>query len=85
LPVVLTVQSGIKKLRYATLMGIKKAKTKELKSIPAADLGAGVAPKLDVDRIYLPQRSKQTQVFTGDPRQIAQQLAEKLKFEARVI
>ncbi|HWF45594.1 MAG TPA: electron transfer flavoprotein subunit beta/FixA family protein, partial [Bryobacteraceae bacterium] len=30
LPAVLTIQSGIKKLRYATLMGIKKAKTKEL-------------------------------------------------------
>ena len=26
LPVVLTIQSGIKKLRYATLMGIKKAR-----------------------------------------------------------
>jgi electron transfer flavoprotein beta subunit len=85
LPVVLTVQSGIKKLRYATLMGIKKAKSKELKTIQAADLGAPATPKMDVERIYLPQRSKQTQVFTGDPRQIAQQLAEKLKFEARVI
>ena len=29
LPAVLTIQSGINKLRYATLMGIKKAKTKE--------------------------------------------------------
>ena len=85
LPVVLTVQSGIKKLRYATLMGIKKAKSKELKTIQAADLGAQATPKMNVERIYLPQRSKQTQVFTGDPRQIAQQLAEKLKFEARVI
>src|SRR5713226_2217483 len=30
-PALLTIQSGINKLRYATLMGIKKAKTKELK------------------------------------------------------
>ena len=29
LPALLTIQSGISKLRYATLMGIKKAKTKE--------------------------------------------------------
>ena len=36
LPAVLTIQSGIKKLRYATLMGIKKAKTKEVKTIPAS-------------------------------------------------
>src|SRR5229473_2655713 len=35
LPAVLTIQSGLNKLRYATLMGIKKAKTKEIKVISA--------------------------------------------------
>src|SRR4051812_3758797 len=40
LPAVLTIQSGISKLRYATLMGIKKAKTKEVKRYTAAELGA---------------------------------------------
>src|SRR5215217_7653961 len=39
LPAVLTVQSGISKLRYATLMGIKKAKAKEIKRLTTADLG----------------------------------------------
>ena len=39
LPAVLTIQSGINKLRYATLMGIKKAKTKEVKRLTAAELG----------------------------------------------
>ena len=38
LPALLTIQSGIKKLRYATLMGIKKAKTKEVKVLPAGEL-----------------------------------------------
>src|SRR6185437_2647767 len=33
LPALLTIQSGISKLRYATLMGIKKAKSKEMKVI----------------------------------------------------
>ncbi len=33
LPAVLTIQSGGNKLRYATLMGIKRAKTKELRRI----------------------------------------------------
>ena len=42
LPALLTIQSGISKLRYATLMGIKKAKSKEVKRVSAADLG--VAP-----------------------------------------
>jgi len=85
LPVVLTIQSGIKKLRYATLMGIKKAKSKEVKIIPAAELGVNATPPMQTERIYIPERSKQTQIFTGDARQVAQQLAEKLKFEARVI
>jgi hypothetical protein len=33
----------------------------------------------------LPQRSKQSQILTGDPKEVAKQLVEKLKFEARVI
>lgn len=85
LPVVLTIQSGIKKLRYATLMGIKKAKSKEMRSIPVAEIAADALPRTEVERIYLPQRSKLSQIFSGDARQVAQQLAEKLKFEARVI
>jgi electron transfer flavoprotein beta subunit len=86
LPALLTIQSGISKLRYATLMGIKKAKTKEIKRLTAADLGgAPAAPSITVDRIYLPERSKQTQLFDGTPKEAAAKLVEKLKFEARVI
>ena len=85
LPAVLTIQSGIKKLRYATLMGIKKAKTKELKTIPAAELAGGAASASVTKRVYLPQRSKQTQILAGDAKDVAHQLVEKLKFEARVL
>ncbi len=85
LPVVLTIQSGIKKLRYATLMGIKKAKSKEVKTLSAAQLGVDLKTATDILRVYLPQRSKQTQIFSGEARQAAHQLVEKLKFEARVI
>jgi electron transfer flavoprotein beta subunit len=84
LPAVLTVQSGIKKLRYATLMGIKKAKTKEVKAVSASDLGAALQEN-SMERVYMPHRSKQTQVLTGDAKTVAHQLVEKLKFEARVI
>jgi electron transfer flavoprotein beta subunit len=85
LPAVLTVQSGIKKLRYATLMGIKKAKSKEVKTIPAASLGITLVPSMTIERVYAPQRSKQTQMLSGPAQQVARQLAEKLRFEARVI
>ncbi len=86
LPALLTIQSGISKLRYATLMGIKKAKNKEVKRLTAADLGgAAGAAAISVDRIYLPERTKRTQLFEGSPKEAAAKLVEKLKFEARVI
>jgi len=86
LPALLTIQSGISKLRYATLMGIKKAKTKEVKRLTAADLGgAAGASRIALDRLYLPERTKRTQLFEGDPKETAAKLAEKLKFEARVL
>ena len=86
LPALLTIQSGINKLRYATLMGIKKAKTKEVKRLTAADLGAGSAkPAVALERVYVPARTKRTQLFEGNPKEAAAKLIEKLKFEARVI
>jgi electron transfer flavoprotein beta subunit len=85
LPAVLTIQSGINKLRYATLMGIKKAKTKEVKRLTAAELGVTASPTASIERVYLPQRTKQTQLIEGSPREAAAKLVEKLRFEARVI
>jgi electron transfer flavoprotein beta subunit len=86
LPALLTIQSGINKLRYATLMGIKKSKTKEVRRVNAAELGAPPgAPSIQLARVYLPQRTKQTQLFEGPPKEVAAKLVEKLKFEARVI
>jgi len=85
LPAVLTIQSGINKLRYATLMGIKKAKTKEVKRLTAAELGVTSSPTASIDRVYLPQRTKQTQLIEGSPKEAAAKLVEKLRFEVRVI
>jgi electron transfer flavoprotein beta subunit len=85
LPAVLTIQSGIKKLRYATLMGIKKAKSKEVKTLDAATLGVELAGAAEFSRIYTPERKKSSQLFTGDAHKAAAQLVEKLRFEARVL
>jgi electron transfer flavoprotein beta subunit len=85
LPAVLTIQSGINKLRYATLMGIKKAKTKEIKRLVAGDLGVAATPAAVIERVYLPQRTKQTQMLDGNAKEAAAKLVEKLKFEVRVI
>jgi electron transfer flavoprotein beta subunit len=85
LPAVLTIQSGINKLRYATLMGIKKAKTKEIKRLTTGDLGITATPTAVISRVYLPLRTKQTQMLEGGAKEAAAKLVEKLKFEVRVI
>jgi len=85
LPAVLTIQSGINKLRYATLMGIKKAKSKELKRLGAADLGVAPSTTATIERVYLPRKAKQTQMIEGGAKEAAAKLIEKLRFEARVI
>lgn len=83
LPALLTIQSGGNKLRYATLMGIKKAKTKETKTVQAA--AAAPSPALVLDRVYLPEKQKKTEMLTGTPAEVAAKLVEKLKFEVRVL
>jgi electron transfer flavoprotein beta subunit len=85
LPALLTMQSGSNKLRYATLMGIKKAKSKPVQRLSVADLGGIAAPSIRLDRVYLPERSNNTQIFDGPPQEAAAQLVEKLKFEARAL
>lgn len=84
LPALLTIQSGGNKLRYATLMGIKKAKTKELKTV-AASSGSASAPAITLERVYLPEKQKKTEMLTGSPAEIANKIVEKLKFEVRVL
>ena len=85
LPALLTIQSGINKLRYATLMGIKKAKKKPLDRYTAQDLGVVPEVSQAVERLYTPLKTKETQFLEGSPREVAEKLTEKLKFEARVL
>jgi electron transfer flavoprotein beta subunit len=85
LPAVLTIQSGCNKPRYATLKGIMAAKKKEIASIPRASLNVPDALTEEVERIYVPQKSKKTEFIDGSPREIAAKLVEKLKHEARVL
>lgn len=84
-PAVLTIQSGGNKLRYATLMGIKRAKTKELRQIAATDLGTACSPVVTLEQITLPQKKKSTQMLAGSPKETAAALVEKLKTEVRVL
>jgi electron transfer flavoprotein beta subunit len=85
-PAVLTIQSGINTLRYATLKGIMAAKKKEIRRLDGAALGlSGLKPKQEIKRIYFPEKTKQTQMIEGTPGEVASKLIAKLKNEARVL
>jgi electron transfer flavoprotein beta subunit len=85
MPAVLTIQSGINKVRYATLKGIMAAKKKEIATIPRESLGVASEPTQHIERIYVPVKSKKTEFLTGTPKEVAAKLLEKLKHDARVL
>ncbi len=85
LPCVLTIQSGINKLRYATLIGIKQAKNKPVKRLTLADVQGKLGKNLQVvERLYVPVKQKKTEMLEGTSVELAKKLVEKLRNEVRV-
>jgi len=82
LPAVLTIQSGINQLRYATLKGIMAAKKKDIRK---AAPPAAVASKQKIASLYVPEKGKKTQIIGGSPAEAARELVKKLREDARVI
>ena len=82
LPAVLTIQSGINQLRYATLKGIMASKKKEIRRTAAPD---GVAARQQIVSLYVPEKVKKTQIISGSPAEAARELVRRLREEARVI
>jgi electron transfer flavoprotein beta subunit len=82
LPALLTIQSGINQLRYATLKGIMAAKKKEIRKVP---LPAGLAASQEIVALALPSRTKQTQIIDGSPQEAARELVRRLREEARAL
>lgn len=84
LPALLTIQSGISQIRYASLKGIMAAKKKEIRDVtPSIENFAGAQK---IEKVYLPLKLKQTQMLgNGDAKAGAVELVEKLKTEVRVL
>ncbi len=82
LPAVLTIQSGINTLRYATLKGIMAAKKKEIRKAAAP---AGLEARTQILNLYVPQKAKHTEMIGGSPAEAARELVRRLREDARVI
>jgi len=80
MPAVVTVDLRLNVPRYASLPGIMKARKKELKEIPVADLGVDVAPKLKVHKLEPPPKRQ-----AGRKVASVQELVQVLHNEAKVI
>lgn len=84
LPALLTIQSGISQIRYASLKGIMAAKKKEIRDVTASIEAFDSAAT--VERVYMPLKTKQTQMLGGgDAKAGAVELVEKLRAEVRII
>jgi electron transfer flavoprotein beta subunit len=81
LPALLTIQSGINQLRYATLKGIMAAKKKEITKVA----GSGGAARQKILALYAPEKAKQTVMIGGSPAEAARELVKRLREEARVL
>src|SRR5947207_10706038 len=86
LPAVLTIQSGINRLRYATLIGIKQAKNKPLRKMSYDEVKDSLGGNMQkIEKLYIPQKTKKTEMLEGAPGEIAKKLVEKLKNDIRVL
>jgi electron transfer flavoprotein beta subunit len=82
MPAVLTIQSGINQLRYATLKGIMAAKKKDIRTVNAPQ---AADPGQRIVSIVVPERGKRTRLLAGTPAEAARELVRALRDEARAL
>jgi len=80
LPAVITADLRLNEPRYASLPGIMKARKKELKEIPANDLGIDLKPRVRVLKFSPPPKRE-----AGKRLETVQELVNLLHTEAKVI
>ena len=88
LPAILTAQKGLNIPRYPSMMGIMKAKKKEIKVMSLADIGinpAELTAKMNTLEYSLPSPRKGGIKISGEPADAAKELARVLREEAKVI
>lgn len=86
LPVVVTAQKGLNEPRYASLPGIMKAKKKPLEVKTPADLGVARSDQTTVLSLSPPPERAAGKTVEGEtPQEMAANLAQLLKDEAKVL
>ena len=82
LPSLLTIQTGINEPRYVSIMGIKKARKKELTVLKVSDLnlsGEDLQVATTVEEVYLPPETEGAEIIKGDASTVAGEIIRILK------
>ena len=82
LPSLLTIQTGINEPRYVSIMGIRKARKKELVVINVEDLGLSeddLAQRTMIEEVFLPPETEGADMIEGDPSSVADQIIRIIK------
>ena len=82
LPCLVTVQTGMNEVRYASLKGIMQAKKKPLDTKSASDLGLdgdAIQPRVTIEKIYAPPKGEGAEIVQGSAGEVSQQLVTKIK------
>ena len=85
LPAVLAIQTGINEPRYVSIMGIRRAREKELKVLGLGDLGlreeeVGESGSwITVEKMFIPPVEKEAEILTGGLDEIAARIVETLR------
>jgi len=75
-PAVLTIQTGINEPRYASILGIKRASSKEIRIVDVAEISG---KKVNLEKIYFPPPGKMAEIIKGTPDEVSQKVAEIIK------
>ncbi|MBT4660272.1 MAG: electron transfer flavoprotein beta subunit/FixA family protein, partial [Candidatus Marinimicrobia bacterium] len=79
-----SIQSGLNTPRYPSLRGIMGAKKKEIKVIPPTDHQTDAISQ-SIDKVFVSQTSKQTEMIEGDADSTVARIIEILKSELKVL
>ena len=85
LPALLAIQTGINEPRYVSIMGIRKARQKEIREVALKDLGlkgdeVGEEGSLVLlERLFVPQVEKRAEIIQGEPGEVATKVVEIIK------
>jgi len=84
LPASISIQSGLNTPRYPSLKGIMGAKKKEVKVVSSGEHQTA-SKSQSIDKIFVPQTKKRTEVIEGDADAAATRIVEILKSEIKIL